>query len=206
MNHVSTNTLQGLLDRLRAGEEAAGHELFQLIYRRLEGMTRKMKRHFQGLARWEDTETVWQEAALRLWEKIRRDPPATVPAFFGDAARKIRDTLIDLLRKYYGAEGPGGKVVSDGEGDSSATSPRPAFEPGTDTADPALLAELTEIHCQIEALPQEERQVVDLIWYHDLTQQQVADVLGVSLRTVKYRWQSARLRLGQWFVDNLPEA
>jgi RNA polymerase sigma-70 factor (ECF subfamily) len=198
MDNVPVEKLQGLLDRLRAGEQGAGHELFQLIYRRLEGMTRKMKRHFQGLARWEDTETVLQEAARRLWEKLLKDPPATVLAFFGDAARKIRDTLIDLLRKYYGAEGPGGKVVSGGAGDNSDSSPRPAFEQGTDTADPALLAELTEIHRQVEALPEEERRVVDLIWYHDLTQQQVADLLGVSLRTVKYRWQAARLRLGAW--------
>jgi RNA polymerase sigma-70 factor (ECF subfamily) len=196
MDNVPLEKLQGLLDRLRAGNKAAGDELFQLIYRRLEGMTRKMKRHFQGLTRWEDTETVLQEAALHLWQKMLKNPPATVPEFFGDAARKIRDTLIDLLRKYYGAEGPGGKIVSDSGGDRSDSDQGPVFEQGTDTHDPALLAELTEIHGQIEALPEEERQVVDLIWYHDLTRQQVADLLGVSVRTVKYRWQSARLRLG----------
>ena len=198
MDSDPSTELQGLLDRLRAGDKAAGDELFRRIYGRLEGMTRKMKRHFHGLARWEDTDTILQEAALRLWQKVEADPPATVLAFFGDAGRKIRDTLIDLLRKYYGPEGPGGKIETNNPADSSDSTPRPAFEPGTDTADPALLAELTEIHRRIEALPEEERQVVDLIWYHDLSQQEVADLLGVSLRTVKYRWQAARVRLGAW--------
>jgi RNA polymerase sigma-70 factor (ECF subfamily) len=44
-------------------------------------------------------------------------------------------------------------------------------------------------------LPDEEREVVNLLFYGGLTQQEAARVLGVSLRTVKRRWQSARCRL-----------
>jgi RNA polymerase sigma-70 factor (ECF subfamily) len=197
MSDAELAAIQGLLDRLRlAGEEkGAGDELFRLVYGRLEGMTRKLKRFYPGLDRWEDTQAVLQEAALRLWRKVRDEPPATARAFFGDASRKIRDTLIDLLRHFYGAEGPGGKVVagSDGGGDLP--------ERGSDTYDPALLEELTDLHRQVQALPDAEREVFELVWYQELSQPQVADLLGVSLRTVKLRWQAARVRLGQWLRD-----
>ena len=34
-----------------------------------------------------------------------------------------------------------------------------------------------------------------LLFYEGLTQEEAAKVLGISLRTVKRRWQSARCRL-----------
>jgi RNA polymerase sigma-70 factor (ECF subfamily) len=36
---------------------------------------------------------------------------------------------------------------------------------------------------------------VGLLFYEGLTQEEAATVLGVSLRTLKRRWQSARCRL-----------
>ncbi len=51
------------------------------------------------------------------------------------------------------------------------------------------------MHEQVERLPPEEREVFDLCWYHDLTQEEAAAALGVSVRTIKRRWLRARLRL-----------
>ena len=50
-------------------------------------------------------------------------------------------------------------------------------------------------HDLVEALPEDERAVVDCLFVGELTQEETAQVLGVSLRTVKRRWQSARIRL-----------
>jgi DNA-directed RNA polymerase specialized sigma24 family protein len=36
-----------------------------------------------------------------------------------------------------------------------------------------------------------------LLFIHEMTQEEAAGVLGVSLRTVKRRWLAARLRLGE---------
>ena len=41
----------------------------------------------------------------------------------------------------------------------------------------------------------DERAVVDCLFLSELTQEETAHVLGVSPRTVKRRWQSARIRL-----------
>ena len=34
-----------------------------------------------------------------------------------------------------------------------------------------------------------------LLWYEQMTQEQAAEVLGVTARTVRRRWQDARYRL-----------
>lgn len=43
----------------------------------------------------------------------------------------------------------------------------------------------------------EQREIVNLLWYEGLSQPEAAAVLGVSLATVKRRWQAARLALYQ---------
>ncbi len=50
-------------------------------------------------------------------------------------------------------------------------------------------------HEKVSALPEEERELFGILWYEGLTQDQAAELLGVSIRTVKRRWQSARLKL-----------
>jgi RNA polymerase sigma-70 factor (ECF subfamily) len=59
-------------------------------------------------------------------------------------------------------------------------------------------------HAQVEALPDEEREVVGLLFYEQMTQQEAATVLAVSLRTVKRRWQSARYLLRQGLNEQGP--
>jgi len=49
----------------------------------------------------------------------------------------------------------------------------------------------SEFHEHVEKLPDDEREVMDLLWYQGLTQEEAAAVLKVSDRTVKRRWQSA---------------
>ena len=48
----------------------------------------------------------------------------------------------------------------------------------------------------IDTLPAEEREVVDLQFVHSMTQEEVSELLGISISTVKRRWISARLKLG----------
>jgi RNA polymerase sigma factor (sigma-70 family) len=65
------------------------------------------------------------------------------------------------------------------------------------------VAEWTEFHVQVEALPGEEKEVFDLLWYQGLPQAEVAALLGITERVVRYRWRAARLELhkrlgGRW--------
>jgi RNA polymerase sigma factor (sigma-70 family) len=79
---------------------------------------------------------------------------------------------------------------------------RPATdERGDDSDDPCNLAEWTEFHRQVEVLPEDEREVFNLLWYGELTQAEVAEVLGIAVRTVIRRWQAARVRLYKVLSD-----
>jgi RNA polymerase sigma-70 factor (ECF subfamily) len=73
------------------------------------------------------------------------------------------------------------------------------------THEPQRLAAWSTFHEQIDALPTEEREVVDLLWYQGLSQAEAAEVLQVSERTIKRRWMSARLQLQDALHGEMPE-
>ena len=53
-------------------------------------------------------------------------------------------------------------------------------------------------------MPEEEREVFDLVWYQELTHAQAAEVLNLSTKTIQRRWQSACLRLHDSLGGHLP--
>jgi RNA polymerase sigma factor (sigma-70 family) len=55
----------------------------------------------------------------------------------------------------------------------------------------------SSFHQGVGELPDEEREVVVLVFYHGWSQSQVAELLGLSVRTVQRRWQSALRTLHQ---------
>jgi RNA polymerase sigma-70 factor (ECF subfamily) len=195
----STTEIQLRLDRLRAGDESARDELVKIACERLGRLARKMLRSYPVVRRWEQTDDVLQNAALRLCRSLEAVKPESARSFINLAAVQIRRELIDLARRYGGPQGPGRHRADPDRWDGSGGRP----EPGTDTDDPALLADWTEFHVQVEALPAEEREVFDLLWYQGLRQAEVAALLGVTERVVRYRWRAARLELhdrlgGRW--------
>ena len=64
-----------------------------------------MFRNYPHLRRWEQTDDVFQTAALKLHRSLAEVKPESVRQFFGLAATQIRRTLIDLARHHYGPEG-----------------------------------------------------------------------------------------------------
>ena len=118
--------------------------------------------------------------------------PESPRHFYNLAATQIRRVLIDMARRYCGPEGLGSHH------DTSAGKPEgdaPRYEQADSSGEPSSLAEWTEFHEQVEAMPEEEREVFNLVWYEEMTHEQVAEVLGVTTRTVRRRWQDARYRL-----------
>ena len=62
-------------------------------------------------------------------------------------------------------------------------------------SEPEDLSAWSLFHEQVERLPDELRETFNLLYYEDLSQEESANVLGVSVSTVKRRWQEARVRL-----------
>jgi RNA polymerase sigma factor (sigma-70 family) len=198
-----TLRIQSFLDRLRDGDETARAELLQCANERLRSLARKMLRAYPRVHRWEETDDVLQNAALRLHRSLGEIALATPRDFFRVAALNIRRELLDLAKHYYGPHGHGRNHASVGP-DKSGGQAEPADRDDL-TAEPSRLAAWGELHERIGALPEEEREVFDLLWYQGLSQPEAAEVLGVSERTIKRRWQGARLRLHEALHGEMPE-
>ena len=188
-----TLQLAGLLDLMRSGDQTARRRLVEHACERLRGLARKMLRRYPKVRRWEQTDDVFVEAVTRLDRALWTVEPESPRHFYNLAATQIRRVLIDLSRRYYGAEGLGSHH------DTAARSPdgevQPRYEKDDSSGEPSDLAEWTEFHEHVEALPEEEREVFNLIWYEQMTQEEAAEVLRVTARTIRRRWQDARYRL-----------
>src|SRR3954454_4097329 len=112
--HGESTRIGQLLSRLRAGDGAARDPLLGIVCERLGRLAHKMLRDFPGVARWEGTEDVVQNATLRLCRALKDVTPESPRSFFNLAAVLIRRELIDLARHYYGPHGMGAHHESVG--------------------------------------------------------------------------------------------
>jgi RNA polymerase sigma-70 factor (ECF subfamily) len=142
------------------------------------------------LRRWEQTDDIFQNSMLRLQKALEQTKVESVRHFFNLAALQIRRELIDTARKHFGPEGIAANHHTDLQApDESGGSLHAAAD------EPEDLAQWTRFHTLVEALSEDEREVVNLLFYEALTQEEAAQLLGVNVRTVKRRWQAARLAL-----------
>lgn len=191
----SDTALQGVIDLANAGNAAAWGELLAHACERLRRLARKMLRSYPALRRWEQSDDLLQNAMLRLHRALSEVGPKSVRHFFNLATVQMRRELLDLADRHFGPEGVGANHHTDGpcqavDGQGGVLDRQSAV-----ADEPASLEGWTTFHARIEALPDEDREVVGLLWYEGLSQEEAASVLGVSVRTVKRRWQSARLLL-----------
>lgn len=200
MNNGNTAQLEDLIIRMRKGDVAAQEELVNSAYQRLLYLTRKMLKSYPQVARWEQTDDVFQNAVIRLYKSLNKIEIKSAKHFLNLAAMNIRRELIDLARHQYGPMGEGAHHDTAADRKESPID----IEPQT-TMDPNKLAQWSEFHRHADELPAEEKEVFNLIWYHDVPQDEAAKLLNISKRTLERRWQSARLMLHKSLKGNLPE-
>ncbi|HKI37514.1 MAG TPA: sigma-70 family RNA polymerase sigma factor [Gemmataceae bacterium] len=185
MSLDQSTRLESLIDRLRRGDGAARGELIACAYDRLRLLARHIFHHdFARLENLHGTDSIVNEAVLRLLQTSAGGAPWPTPLdFFRHSAVIIRRTLLDLIRYH------------DRRRHEAAQADA---EPADPSADPATVAMWTEFHTKVDELPEEERAVVELHWYHELSQAETARLLGVHEKAVSRRWLSARLKLADW--------
>jgi RNA polymerase sigma-70 factor (ECF subfamily) len=173
----SVSCLQDCLDRLKSGDPNANQDLLRYAYGRLRKITRRQVRSSGQV---EETDDILHAGLIRLFRALESVQPESVAEFLGLAARQIRWALLDAIKHR-----PGPSPEGSGP---------PDHQPGPATAaeESDLVRRLSEA---IDQLPEELRFVVDCTIYAELSQAEIAGVLGVSERTVKRRWRQARLAL-----------
>jgi RNA polymerase sigma-70 factor (ECF subfamily) len=195
--------IQVWIDRQQQGDPVARDALLACAANRLRRLAHHMLGTYPRVRRWEETDDVFQNAVLRLCRTMKDVPPRTPADFLRQAALNIRRELLDLAKHYYGPQGHGAHHDSVGPQEQNGATILEAATRGS--WEPGPLAAWSEFHQQVEKLPDEEREVFDLLWYQGLTQDEAARVLGVSERTVKRRWQSARVQLYEALGGDLPQ-
>ncbi|HQX51053.1 MAG TPA: sigma-70 family RNA polymerase sigma factor [Planctomycetaceae bacterium] len=187
---VGTDTqLQSLIERGLNGDSAAHDALLNHACDRLLRLTRKMFHGYPNLRRWEQTDDVFQNSMVRLHRAMAEVQVESVRHFFNLAAVQVRRELLDLAKHHFGPEGNGAKHHTDGQpADDVGGALQRADEPDD-------LSGWSEFHAEVEKLNDDEQEVVNLVYYDGLTQEEAARVLGISFRTLKRRWQTIKLKL-----------
>jgi RNA polymerase sigma factor (TIGR02999 family) len=171
----------------RHGDEHARDQLFAAVYPQLRQIASRFLQHERGDHTLEPTALV-NELALRL---LGSEPIAYSDRthFFALAAQMMRRILIDHARARV-AEKRGG--VQQRVNLSSVEE----WQPAPQSEDVLMLDEALS---KLEQADGRAAKVVELRFFGGLREQEIADVLGVSVITVKRDWKVARA----WLVDQL---
>ncbi len=170
----------------RNGSQEAGDRLFEAAYQEL----RRLAAWHLGKERADHT---LQPTALvnELYIKLFAGEPVdwqNRAHFFAVAAQQIRRILIDHARARL-AEKRGGGDVRLSLGDVTGE----AAPPDED------LIELDQALRRLEELDQRSARVVELRFFAGLTEKEAAEVLGISVATLKRDWDFARA----WLISQL---
>jgi RNA polymerase sigma factor (TIGR02999 family) len=176
-------TITLLLQRVREGEPAARDSLFELAYSSLKGLARSRLRSAGRVAEL-DTTALVHEAYMRFVNSgdLRADDRR---AFFAYASTVMRSVIVDGARERL-AERRGGDLSQVTLSTQVAES-IPADDNGIVQVHEALIA-------LAEADPR-AAQVVEMRYFGGYTEQEIAEALDVTVRTVARDWERARLLL-----------
>ena len=180
-----------LLARASRGEQAAVRDLAPVVYDELRALARHYlpRDRAAGTATLQPTALV-HEAFLRLIEQDTVDYKGRTH-FLATAATAMRSVLVDHARARGAAKRGGGwcRITLDEAA---------AFQPQSEVD----LSVLDEALAKLARLKERAAKIVELRFFGGMSVEEVADHLGVSARTVKGDWRTARA----WLRAELAEA
>ena len=175
----STEEVTQLLLAWREGDEAALGELLPLVYDELHRLAaRYMRRESPGHTM--QPSALVNEAFIRLVDQ-RQVHWQNRAHFFGIAAQLMRRILLDHARgQARGKRGGGVHRVSFDEG--AIVSEQRAAE----------LIALDDALNALAAFDSRKSRIVELRFFGGLSNEEVTEVMGMSLRTVEREWRKAK--------------
>jgi RNA polymerase sigma factor (TIGR02999 family) len=182
MNRSGSQQITGLLLAWGQGDEAALEALMPLVYDELRKVA---ARHMRGQRTGHTLQTtaLVNEAYIRLIDasQVKWQNRAH---FFAVAAHFMRRILVDFARhRNYQKRGGGAQAISLDEA---------LIEVPQRGAD--LLA-LDEALTRLQQLNERQAQVVELRYFGGLSEEETAEALRISIRTVRRDWNFARVWL-----------
>jgi RNA polymerase sigma factor (TIGR02999 family) len=179
----TTGDITQLLREWRAGDRAAQTALFEIIYPELRRIAANRVRSLAPQATLHPTELI-HEAWIRLAES-RGMAFEDRARFYGAAATIMRHILVDRARARASAK-------------RTPAEPWPVASPMLGGFDyPAISAALDALH----AVCERQARQVDLRFFGGFSAQETAEILGISLATLKRDWLAARMFIKD-FIEN----
>lgn len=163
------------------GDKTALDRLMPLVYRELRRLAASYLRRERGGHTLQTTALV-HEAYLKLVDQSRVDVHSR-SQFFAIAANLMRQILINYAERHRAAKRGGGNKVALEE--AVALVGQPQLD---------LLALDQALNKLAEIDPRQSR-IVELKFFGGLTEEEVAEVVGVSKITVQREWRTARAAL-----------
>lgn len=186
----TTAKIQSSLGRIAGGEGKtfARDELLDSAIRRIRQMVRQEIARSPGVARWEEEDDLVQEVLIRVDRAVQDAEPEHVGQFFLIVGQHVRWAAVDLIRKHFGSHGIGRRHQTSVEPAAIASSTPKGDSTGIDSV---------MLHEAVDRLDDELRETWVLHVYSGLRQEMIAEVLGVSTKTVQRRIARAKLRLAE---------
>lgn len=185
---------RSLVEGLQAHDPAARTEFFHKAHHAVHAYARRLTPD-------PDLQRDWaHDALLRLVEDVEQGRfvyrgPGSFWGWFRVRAPFLLLDSLRIRRRLEAREGPG-----NGEGDEAADPVGPD--------DPSLDLERLEIlhaveTCLLAIAHQDQRRALDLLLFHDLTYEQIAEALGIPLNTIRTDIRRGRLALRECLVRRL---
>jgi len=179
MTDRSPDDVTRLLGQLRGGNRTVVDSLMPMVYDHLYEVARRQLRRERAHHTLNATALV-HEAYLKLVDQKQADWRNRAH-FLAIAAQAMRRILINYAnRRLAGKRGGGEAMVT--------------FEEGL-VAGPSRADEILDLHECLErlaGLSERQARVVEYRFFGGLTQEEIAEVLGVSVATVRLDWRTAR--------------
>lgn len=180
MSIESPNDVTILLNRMSQGDGEASRGLLDWLYQELRQLARSQAKREANPPTQQATAIV-HEAYLRLFGKPNGLDWASRRHFFAAAAKIMRHIRIDDVRRKK-------RIKRGGDRKVHALDIEPAV---FDQAPDQVLA----VHEALEKLQGEDPRKVEMInlrYFAGLTEEETAEVLGLSRRTIQLEWRIAR--------------
>lgn len=180
------------LHQMRSGDQSAERELMLLVYPELRRLAARFMRRERPGHTLQATALV-HEAYLRLAGQQPQEWQDRAH-FFGAAANVMREILVDHARKQQSAKRGGGKQKINLD---------EVLLISSENAETVLRVD--EALSRLQKYDPRQCRVVEMRFFVGLTETEIAEVLGVGVRTVKRDWNMARAWLHAELAEPSPQ-
>ena len=169
-----------LLNQMASGDAEAAQSLLNWLYGELRGLAHRQVAGQVPHPTLQATAVV-HEAYLRLFGRARSVEWANRRQFFAAAAQVMRQIRIDDSRRRKRLKRGGGRKAEPLE-----------CEPGVCDKDPGDVLAVHEALEELQEIDPRKYELIHLRYFAGLSEEETAEVMGLSRRTVQLEWRIAR--------------